>query len=459
LIVINVGCLVFCQAFHMMTTARALAEQRVPRYTSYPTTPHFSAAVGPADYGLWLNGLPADATLSLYLHVPFCAELCHYCACHTKAVRRREPVDAYADLLRQEIALVSALAGARRVVHLHWGGGTPSLLGPDRLASLMARLSAAFDLSSCEHAIELDPRYVTRSLARSLAELGVDRVSLGVQDLAPHVQQAIGRVQPFAVVERAVRDLRGAGIDKINCDLMYGLPGQSVADVRRSAELAASLAPQRLAYFGYAHVPWLKPRQRLIDEDRLPGAMERMAQAKAGHETLTALGYVAIGLDHFALRNDVLAVAAREGRLRRNFQGYSVDRADALIGFGASAIGSLPQGFVQNAPDVGGYGRAIGSGRLATVRGIVVTSEDRLRGQIIERLMCDFAVDLGTVAASAGGFAPELATLTPLLAEELVRVDGKRIIVTAKGRPFVRLVAAAFDAHLLEARARYSVSV
>jgi oxygen-independent coproporphyrinogen-3 oxidase len=459
LIVINVGCPVLRQAFHMTMTARALAEQRVPRYTSYPTAPHFSGAVGAADYGLWLIGLPADATLSLYLHVPFCAELCHYCACHTKAVRRREPVDAYADLLGQEIALVSALAGARKAVHLHWGGGTPSVLGPDRLASLMARLSAAFDLSSCEHAIELDPRYVTPGLARSLAGLGAGRASLGVQELAPHVQQAIGRVQPFAVVERAVHDLRAAGIDKINCDLMYGLPGQSIADVRRSAELAASLAPQRLAYFGYAHVPWLKPRQRLIDEDKLPGAIERLAQAEAGHETLTALGYVAIGLDHFALPDDALAVAARAGRLRRNFQGYSVERADALIGFGASAIGSLPQGFVQNAPDIGGYGRAIGAGRLATMRGIVLTAEDRVRGQIIERLMCDFAVDLDAVAVSRDDFAPELAALTPLLAEGLVHVDGKRIIVTAKGRPFVRLVAATFDAHLRTTLARHSVVV
>jgi oxygen-independent coproporphyrinogen-3 oxidase len=440
----------------------AFAELSVPRYTSYPTTPHFSTAVGAHDYAEWLGALPPNATVSIYLHVPFCAELCHYCGCHTKAVRRRAPIDAYAGLLGDEIALVSALAGARKAVHLHWGGGTPSMLGSEWLAVLTERLRGAFDTAECEHGIELDPRYVTHELAHALAGIGVNRASLGVQDFAPYVQRAIGRIQPFAVVERAVLKLREAGIDSINFDLMYGLPGQAVADVRRSAALAASLQPQRLACFGYAHVPWCKPHQRLIDEATLPGAVERLAQVEAARETLIGRGYVAIGLDHFARADDGLATAARAGRLRRNFQGYTTDQADALIGLGASAISRFPQGFVQNAPDVGGYGRAVASGRLATARGIALSADDRERGRIIERLMCDFSVDLGAAVGSADGakdFAAELEALAPLAAESLVRVDGKRITVTEEGRPFVRLAAAAFDVYLAAAHVRHSVAV
>jgi oxygen-independent coproporphyrinogen-3 oxidase len=261
-----------------------------------------------------------------------------------------------------------------------------------------------------------------------------------------------------------VHSLRGAGVVCVNFDLMYGLPGQTVDDVERSATQAASLEPQRIAYFGYAHVPWLKPHQRLIDESALPGAAERLAQAQAARETLAAHGYVPIGLDHFARPDDSLAAAAHAGRLRRNFQGYTTDRADALIGLGASAIGRLPQGFVQNAPDVGGYARALATGRLATARGIALTDDDRLRGGIIERLMCDFAVDLDAIPGSGEigvgeAFDVELEALAPLAAQGLLSLDGRRILVTEKGRPFVRLAAAAFDAYLPNARTRHSVAV
>jgi len=305
-----------------------------------------------------------------------------------------------------------------------------------------------------------------RSLAaetRALAGIGVNRVSMGVQDFAAHVQQAIGRIQPLEVVERGVLALREAGIERINIDLMYGLPAQTVDDIRRSADLAVSLEPQRIAYFGYAHVPWLKTHQRLIDERLLPGALERLRQSQAAHETLVSAGYAAIGLDHFARGDDELAVAARAGRLHRNFQGYTTDRADALIGLGASAIGRFPEGFVQNASDVGGYARAVASGRLATARGIVLSADDRLRGRIIERIMCDFSADLDSAAGGESvcdnRFAAELDALSPLAAEGLVRLEGGRISVTEKGRPFVRLVAAAFDAYLAKARGRHSVAV
>ena len=442
-----------------MSHSLAFAERNVPRYTSYPTAPHFTADIRPERYAEWLAALPREATLSLYLHVPFCTELCHYCGCNTRAVRKREPIDAYAVRLIEEIGLLAPLSG-RRLTHLHWGGGTPSILGPQWLETIAARLASLFDLSGLkEHAIELDPRRLDRPLVRTLAAIGINRASLGVQDASPHVQQLIGRVQPFEMVERAADWLREAGIENLNIDLMYGLPGQGTREVARSAELAASLSPQRLSLFGYAHVPWFKTHQRLIDDAALPGVEARLQQAQVASETLQSFGYRPIGLDHFALPDDELAIAAAEHRLHRNFQGYTVDDADALIGLGASAIGKLPQGFVQNAPDVAGYARAIDGGRFATVKGLALSDDDRLRGGIIERLMCDLTLDLDTVEGGAERFADELAALAPLAAEGLLEIDGARVTVTERGRPYVRIAAAAFDAYLKASQKRHSVAV
>jgi oxygen-independent coproporphyrinogen-3 oxidase len=442
-----------------MTTTLTLAERAVPRYTSYPTAPHFSAAVGAQTYAEWLAALPDTAKLSLYLHVPFCTELCLYCGCTTKAVRRRPPVVAYADHLRNEIELLGAVIGGRPVVHLHWGGGTPSILGAEILVDLVDRLGRTFDLSNLsEHAIELDPRRVTSRLAAALGQIGITRASFGAQDFSPHVQQAIGRVQPFEQVEAAVDALRAVGVANVNIDLMYGLPRQTIGDVIRSAELAASLAPSRIALFGYAHVPWFKPHQKLIDTRALPGAAERMGQMHAATETLEECGYVQIGLDHFATTADDLAHAARTGRLHRNFQGYTTDTADALIGIGASSIGRLPQGYVQNAPDVGSYARAIEAGRFAVTKGLAFSPDDLQRAHIIERLMCDFAVDLDAHPGEAD-FSSELDALDSLGAFGIVQRHDRQIVVTEKGRPFVRLVAAAFDAYLPHNHGRHSVAV
>ena len=442
-----------------MNTSLALAERNVPRYTSYPTAPHFTAAVGPDVYRGWLADLPADATLSLYIHVPFCTELCFYCGCNTRAVRKREPVDVYAERLLDEIALFDGLKG-RQLTHLHWGGGTPSILGPQWLETIATRLASRFDLAGLkEHAIELDPRRLDRTLVRSLKAIGVTRASLGVQDTSPRVQQVIGRVQPFELVERAADWLREAGIVNLNVDLMYGLPAQTVRDVARSAELAASLGAQRMALFGYAHVPWFKTHQKLIDEAALPGLAERLEQAQVAADTLCGLGYQAVGLDHFALPDDELAVAARAGTLRRNFQGYTTDVADALVGLGASAIGKLPQGFVQNAPDVAGYTRAVAAGRFAIVKGLALTDEDRVRSGIIERLMCDLALDLTNVEGGPARFAREMAALAPLVAEGLLEIAGGRVTVTESGRPYVRIAAAAFDAYLAKNQKKHSVAV
>ncbi|MCT8970653.1 oxygen-independent coproporphyrinogen III oxidase [Microbaculum marinisediminis] len=441
------------------------ATRNVPRYTSYPTAPHFTDPVDAQGYDDWLAALPAEARVSVYLHVPYCRSMCHYCGCHTKAVRRPEPVAEYAETLKREIALAAdRLDGQRRLVHLHWGGGTPSLLDPNDFQALADLVRSRFDVAAdAEHAIELDPRTVTPELVASLARAGVNRASLGVQDFNPTVQAAIGRVQSHRRVVEVVEALTRAGIGAINMDLMYGLPHQTAREVERTADLAAALAPARIALFGYAHVPWMKTHQRLIDAAALPGAVARIEQAEAAAARLVAHGYVPVGIDHFARPDDPLAIAARTGTLRRNFQGYTTDPADALIGFGASSIGKLPQGYVQNAPDVGGWRRAIEAGRLPIARGKVLSAQDRARAEIIERLMCDFAVDAEAVFARHGLGAETLAdayaTLEPLIGDGIAVRDGARIAVPDDRHMFVRLVASAFDAYLPHGAARHSVAV
>ncbi len=442
----------------MNTELLAKYDRAVPRYTSYPTAPHFHAGIGPDDYCGWLAELPSDARLSLYLHVPFCQELCWYCGCHTTVARHYRPVAEYQRLLLQELDLIGAALGGRRTVgHIHFGGGTPTMLLPGDLRSLGERLRQRFEIrDAAEFAVEIDPRRLTRETVAALAAIGVNRASLGVQDVNPEVQRAINRWQPFAVVERAVDWLRAAGIRGINFDLMYGLPQQTTAGIGRSVEAALALRPSRLALFGYAHVPWMKRHQRLIDEASLPDASQRAAQFEVAATRLEEAGYVAIGLDHFALPDDSLAVAQEEGRLHRNFQGYTTDDAAALLGFGASAIGSLPQGYVQNAVPIPRYREAIRQGRLATARGIRVSEGDRGRRAIIERLMCDFAVDL---SGSAGRLAAELEALEPFRADGLLTIDDRLIRVEPEGRPFIRTICAVFDSYLERSLARHSRAV
>jgi len=437
-------------------------DRRIPRYTSYPTAPHFGTQVGPDVYDTWLRTLPDETALSLYLHVPFCAELCLYCGCHTTVVRRYEPVASYVKLLEGEIALVAGRLGHRRpVTHIHWGGGTPTMLSPTDLLALACTLRLRFDVRpGAEMAVEIDPRVLTKDRVEALAAIGVTRASLGVQDFDPQVQQTINRLQSYERTAEVAGWLRRAGIDSLNFDLMYGLPHQTVDKVVNSVRLALSLDPDRLALFGYAHVPWMKRHQALLPQDAMPGAAERLAQMRAAADTIVAAGYVPIGLDHFARPEDELALCQSQGRLHRNFQGYTADAASALIGFGTSSIGALPQGYVQNAPKTVAYREAIRVGRLAAVRGIALTAEDRLRRAVIERLMCDLAVDLDRVAGEHGVapsvFAPELGRLDELAARGIVVREQSRIHVPAAARPFVRTACAVFDRYLAEDDARYS---
>ncbi|MGE0036202.1 MAG: oxygen-independent coproporphyrinogen III oxidase [Xanthobacteraceae bacterium] len=437
-------------------------QSRVPRYTSYPTAVQFIAAVNATSYREWLAALSPAEPLSVYLHVPFCAELCLYCGCHTTVVRRYDPVAEYVDLLEREIGLVDEqLTGRHRVTHVHWGGGTPTMLSPADFERIMARLDEMAPLQAgCEVAIEIDPRTLKREFVTAMANAGVTRASLGVQDFEERVQRAVGRIQSFERTAQVADWLRSVGIENINLDLMYGLPYQTAETVAATVRRALELEPDRVALFGYAHVPWMKRHQKLLPQDALPGTIDRLAQSRAAAQVLLEAGYRPIGLDHFARRSDLMVRRQREGRLHRNFQGYTTDEAAALIGFGTSAIGALPQGYVQNAASTVDYRAAIGAGRLATVRGWALTDEDRLRRDIIERLMCDLEVDLADVtgarACSADDLSAELANLEPMIAHGLIRRSGTTIAVPEHARPFVRNICMAFDAYSASAQNRYS---
>ena len=440
-------------------------DRPVPRYTSYPTAPHFDNAVTAGVYERWLACLPSDMPLSLYLHVPFCDSLCWFCGCHTKIVQRYSPVSAYLELLLREIDMVAERVGeGRPVSHLHWGGGSPTILTPDDIRRLGRRLRQRFSPTpDAEFAVEIDPRGLEQSGIDALADIGVTRASIGLQDINPTVQKAINRIQTLEETASVAGRLRDVGIRALNIDLIYGLPYQTVACVQATVEAALSMAPDRIALFGYAHVPHMKSHQRLIPEDALPDGRERLDQADAAAEALEAAGYRRIGLDHFARAEDPLAVACEAGRLKRNFQGYTVDVAPALIGLGPSAIGALPEGYVQNAAPMHSYRDAIEAGSLAVQRGIALSRDDRLRRAIIERLMCDMTVDLAETCAAfsvpVSQFDPELECLETLERDGLVELDGPVITVPADARPLLRCVAAVFDAYLGQSTARHARAV
>lgn len=441
------------------------ATAALPRYTSYPPANRFRDEEGGELYPWWLDGLNAAQPLSLYLHVPFCSQLCWYCGCHTSVANDSSRIDRFVGLLIREILMVSSrVRDPGEVCSIHFGGGTPTMMSPQAMARVMQTLRDAFPVRrDAEIAVEIDPRTLDDAHVETMAAAGVTRASLGVQDVDPEVQRAINRIQPTALVADRIAALRDAGIRRINADLMYGLPGQTADHVRRSADAVSGLGVDRVAVFGYAHVPWFKRNQSAIDETLLPGAEERFAQAEAAEDRLVADGYAAIGIDHFARPEDGLAVAARAGRLRRNFQGYTDDPAETLIGFGPSSISALPGGYVQNAPNVKQWGDAVNAGRLAAGRGVVVTLEDRLRRAVIERLLCDGSVDLLAVADRAGE-APELLTdafarLGPLVEDGLAETDGWTVAATPAGRRYWRTIAACFDPDLAPATGRHSVAV
>ncbi|MFA5121534.1 oxygen-independent coproporphyrinogen III oxidase [Zavarzinia sp.] len=425
--------------------------ERYPRYTSFPTAPHFHAGVDGETYAEWLYNLPPDRDISLYIHVPYCDSLCWFCGCHTKVTNRAGPVTRFVTTVSAEASLVAEAMGRKpRLSHLHFGGGSPTIMGARDIEHLMTSLRGRFTIDEgTEFAVEIDPRDIDDAKLDAWAAAGMTRASIGCQDLDPKVQQAINRFQPFGVIARAVDGLRQRGIKSINIDLVHGLPYQTVAGLMETVRRILTLQPDRLALFGYAHVPALKPHQRLIPTESLPGPSERHIQATAAFDLIVAHGYEAIGLDHFAKPGDTLATAAAAGKLHRNFQGYTTDDAGILVGLGPSAIGELPQGYVQNTPDITAWHKAVAQGSFATARGVAISNADRLRRAVIERLMCDYQADVGKIADRLR-LDPTLvndawARLAPLEAAGLVSRHGSHIGIEPTARALVQKIAACFD--------------
>lgn len=435
----------------------------VPRYTSYPTAPHFSPNVDQTTYRGWLESLEDGLPLSLYVHIPFCNEMCWYCGCSTKVTRQYSPIARYLEALSREIETVSGHMKSRHhVSHIHWGGGSPSILPADDIRALAAQLKARFTLvEDAEFAVEIDPRGLDGARIAAFAEANVNRVSIGVQDFAEEVQKAINRIQSVELTAWVVDTFREHGINGINIDLVYGLPFQTLETLDQTIDHILALAPDRIALFGYAHLPQRIKHQRLIDESGLPDTEERFKQANRAAERLKGAGYVTVGLDHYARPHDPLAL----GTVRRNFQGYTTDTADALIGLGASSIGRLPQGYVQNTPAIGEYERRVIGGGLGTVRGHAMSEEDAARSLVIERLMCDFAFPADELRARFGDVAEliiqEANALRDAVDEEMIAPSdaGDGFEVTDKGRIFVRSICAKFDAYLGKGSVQHSAGV
>ncbi|TFI59671.1 oxygen-independent coproporphyrinogen III oxidase [Sphingomonas parva] len=431
-----------------------LLARPVPRYTSYPTAAEFGD-VGAEAMAAALAAVADDAGVSLYLHIPYCHEICWYCGCNTGAATRTQRVGAYLDALHAEIDLVAAALGGRgRARRIAFGGGSPNALSPAQFGTLLAHVRSAFGAEAASISIELDPRTLEEPWYEAIAEARVERASLGVQTLDPQVQAAIGRIQDEVLIRRTVAALRNADVASINFDLMYGLPGQGLGELEATLDATAEMAPERIALFGYAHVPHMIPRQRRIDAALLPDVAARFGQAEFGHRFLTRAGYDPIGFDHFARPGDAIAVAAREKRLHRNFQGFTDDGSQVLIGLGATAISQFPGLIVQNEKNSGRYRMLATSGRLTASRGIVRTCDDHRRGKIVESLLCH-----GEAHAGGHRDADLTERLAPFEALGLLAWDGPMLRIAEAGRPYARAIASVFDVYRQPEGRRFSNAI
>ena len=441
-----------------------------PRYTSYPTADRFVEAFSAADYRQALaqrrNGAAAlTQPLSLYVHVPFCESLCYYCACNKIITKHKERAVTYLRYLAREVDLHTAELGmGQPVTQLHLGGGTPTFLSDDELRELMAMLRRSFTLvPGGEYSIEIDPRTVDAGRLKVLAELGFNRVSLGVQDFDADVQKAVHRIQPFEQVKQLVAHAREVGFESVNMDLIYGLPRQTPESFARTLAQVQELRPDRIALYGYAHLPErFKPQRRIVSAE-LPGGGAKVAMLAQSLAAFMSAGYVYIGMDHFALPNDSLAVAKRQGRLHRNFQGYSTQPDCDLIGLGVSAIGRIGATYSQNAKTMEEYCDHLDQGRLPVVRGLALTRDDLARRVVIMALMCQGQVTFESIETAwlldfRSYFARELEQMRELASQGLVVMDDAGIQVTAQGWFFVRAVAMVFDRYLQADRTRAKFS-
>lgn len=440
-----------------------LFDAKVPRYTSYPTAPHFNNDVTPDTYARWIEAIPADSQVSLYIHVPFCRRLCWFCACRTQGTSTLSPVAAYVETLKDELKLLKKhLPNGVTLSRLHWGGGTPTLLD----AGMMEDLAGAiFDVAPMaatgEFSVEIDPNEIDESRMAALAAAGMNRASIGVQDFDADIQKTIGRIQSYDITRDAVDMIRAQGIQSVNADILFGLPDQSQARMTESVQKLLSLAPDRVALYGYAHVPWMAKRQQMIPTDALPTPQERLALFETARKLFLWDNYDEIGIDHFATKTDGLSVAQKNGTLRRNFQGYTDDTADVLLAVGASSIARFPQGYAQNAPATSAHTGAIRENRFSTSRGHVFTGEDIVRGRMIEALMCDFRINRAEIR---DGYNVTDAWISDLFSNvaaqfpDMVAIDANGLSIPEHARPLTRMIARAFDAYDMS-KAQHSAAI
>lgn len=431
-----------------------------PRYTSYPPAPHFSDTFGPDDYEgeiVESNAGDTQRDVSLYVHLPFCQERCYFCGCNVIITRNRDRIARYLRYLDEEIDRVSGLMNpARKVVQMHWGGGTPTYLTPAEIEHLMQHMRARFNFANdAELSIEIDPRSMEPNHLETVRRCGFNRVSFGVQDFDENVQVAVNRVQPESLTRDLVRDSRGLGFSSINVDLIYGLPHQTLESYRRTLDKIIDIAPDRLAVFNYAHVPWLKKHQRVIAETAVPPPQERLRILKQVIERLTGAGYTYIGMDHFAKPGDELVLAMKNGTLHRNFQGYTTHAEAEVYAMGITAISQLTNVYAQNVKTESEYMDALDAGRLPTALGYRLTREDHVRRHVIMQLLCNGVVDKRAVETEYGldfdaHFSGALARLGELIEDDLVRIEQDRIVVESAGRLVGRNVAMAFDGYLAD---------
>lgn len=433
-----------------------LFDARVPRYTSYPTAPHFKGGVGADTVTNWIQSIPEGGEVSLYVHVPFCRRLCWFCACRTQGTSTAGPVAAYVDSVKQELATLEAVLPAGvSISHLHWGGGTPTLLEPSMIEDLAGAIFDVAPLSDhAQFSVEIDPNEIDGPRLDALADAGLNRASLGVQDFDPMIQEVIGRPQGFEITKDAVDGLRERGIQSLNVDLLYGLPHQTQARITDSVQKVLTLNPDRIALFGYAHVPWMARRQSLIPTEALPTPEQRLELFNTARDLFVADGFAEIGIDHFAMPEDGLEKARKAGTMRRNFQGYTEDSAEVLIGLGASSISRFPQGYAQNEAATSAYQERVRKGELPIARGHAFSGDDTLRGRIIELLLCDYKVDFNAVADELGMNVEEVQALADGLDKALPGTTDLMngvLTIRREAHPLARIIARFFDAYEMSA--------
>ena len=432
-----------------------LFDAKVPRYTSYPTAPHFSTGVQARNFETWLQAVPDSSSVSLYVHIPFCRRLCWFCACRTQGVRSGDPVKSYLGTLADEIRLVAAtLPSDVTLRRLHWGGGTPTLLDPDQIESLAKTISDVLPFAGgAEFSVEVDPNEVDDARLDALAAAGMNRASIGVQDFDPEIQAVIGREQSFEITQEVSQKLRARGIHSLNMDILYGLPFQDEDSIADTTRKLISLNPDRVALYGYAHVPWMAKRQTMIPEEHLPSSVDRLALYDTARDLFLKADYRTIGIDHFAKAGDGLDTATQQGKLRRNFQGYTDDTCDTLIGLGASAISKFRQGYVQNVSATSAYLAQIRDGKFASARGHTLTPDDTLRGRVIEELMCAFKIDLTAIEAEFDSVPVDLRAELKRVHNKyahFTRCSGDTFEILPDGQSLTRMIAREFDAYSMD---------